>query len=166
MEENPIKVYKYISIGFSAIIIGLAVVIYLVMYIHQDTTSKNPVIAWTVENHLPITIMIILLSGFMGYISSTLTYKQVTKTKSESKRLLEMLFLFLNNDEKEIVDHLVKNNGTAGQAEIARLPGMNRVKAFRSLQKMQSRNLLDIASYGKIRKISLKENILQMLMKE
>src|SRR3989344_3327202 len=163
MDENSVKLYKYISIGFSVIIIILAIFIYLVTYIHQDVTSKNSLIFWTVENHLPITVGLIILSGFIGYLSSTLIYRQVTKTKKESQKLLEMLLLFLNKDEKEIIDSLVKNNGTIGQADISRLPGMNRVKAFRPLQKMQEKNLIDITEQGKIRKVSLKDNILDLL---
>jgi len=165
MDGHSVKLYKYISIGFSVIIIGLAILIYLVTYIHQDVTSKNSLIFWTVENHLPITVGLIILSGFIGYLSSTLIYRQVTKTKKESQKLLEMLLLFLNKDEKEIIDSLVKNNGTIGQADISRLPGMNRVKAFRSLQKMQEKNLIDITAHGKVRKVLLKENILNMLTK-
>ena len=166
MDEHPTKLYKYINIGFSLIIVGFAMVIYLVTYIHQNTTSANPFIFWIVQNHLPITIALILLSGFIGYTSSTLIYRQVTKTKKESQKLLEMLFLFLSDDEKEIINCLVKNNGTIGQAEISRLPGMDRVKAYRSLQKMQEKNLIDITAHGKIRKVSLKENILHMLTKQ
>ncbi len=165
MDGHSIKLYKYISLGFSAIIISLAIIIYIVMYIHRNTTSKNPLIFWTVENHLPITIGMIILSGFIGYILSAVTYKQITKTKKESEKLLEMLFLFLNKDEKEIINHLVKSNGTTGQAEISRLPGMDRVKAFRSLQRMREKNLIDVTAHGKIRKVSLKENILNMLTK-
>lgn len=163
MDEHSIRLYKFISLGFSAIIIGLAIVIYLVTYIHQSTTSKNPLIFWAVENHLSITISLIILSGFVGYISSTLTYKQVTKTKKESQKLLEMLFLFLSKDEKEIINCLVQNNGTVGQADISRLPNMNRVKSYRSLQKMQEKNLINITAHGKVRKVSLRENILKML---
>lgn len=126
-------------------------------------TSKNPFIFWMVENHLSITIVLILLSGCIGYASSAIIYRQVTTTKKESKRLLEILFLFLSNDEKEIINCLVQNKGMIGQAEIARLPAMNRVKAFRSLQKMQERDLIDITPVGKIRRVSLKENILKIL---
>ncbi len=165
MDGHSVKLYKYISHGFSVIIIGLAIVIYLVTYIHQNTTSANPLIFWIVYNHLPITIALILLSGFIGYTSSTLIYRQVTKTKKESQKLLEMLFLFLNNEEKEIINHLVQNNGSSKQAEISRLPGMDRVKAYRSLQKMQEKKLIDIIAYGKVRKVSLKDNILNMLTK-
>src|SRR3989344_6572687 len=165
MDEHSGRLYKYISLIFSAIIISLAIVLYIVTYIHQDITSKNPLVFWTIKNHLSITIGLIILSGFIGYISSTLTYKQVTKTKKESQKLLEMLFLFLNKDEKEIINYLVQNKGTTEQAEISRLSGMDRVKAFRSLQRMREKNLIDITAHGKIRRVTLKENILNMLTK-
>ena len=165
MDGDSIKLYKYISLGFLVIITSLAIAVYLVTYIHQNITSKNQVIFWIVENHQLITISLIVVSGFIGYILSTLTYKFVTKTKEESQKLLEMLFLFLNNDEKEIIKSLIQHNGQLGQADISRLPSMNRVKAFRSLQKMQEKNLIDITVHGKVRKVSLKENILKILTK-
>ena len=74
-----------------------------------------------------------------------------------------MLLIFLNNDEREIINLLVKQNGTANQADISRLQGMNRVKAFRSLQKMQDKKLIDIISHGKVRRVTLKDNILHLL---
>ena len=163
MDEPSIKLYKSISFGFLTIILGLAIIIYFVTYIHESMTSKNRFIFWVVENHLPITIGLILLSALIGYTLSTITYRQVTKTKKESHKLLEMLFLFLNNDEKEIINYLVQNGGAAGQADISRLPNMDRVKAFRSLQRMREKNLIDITEHGKIRKVFLKENILKML---
>ena len=90
----------------------------------------------------------------------------VINTKKESGKLLKMLFLFLSDDEKNIINCLVDNKGVVGQVDISRLPNMSRVKAFRSLQKMQAKNLIDIVAHGKTRKISLRENILNMLTKD
>ena len=166
MDEHSIKLYKYMSLIFLVVTFSLAVMIYLIIYIHRNVTSKSALIFWIVENHQSILIGLILFSGFVGYISSALTYKVVINTKKEYKKLLEMLFLFLSNDEKNIINCLVGNKGAAGQADISRLPDMDRVKAFRSLQKMQAKNLIDITAHGKIRKISLKDNILNMLTKD
>ena len=165
MDEHQIKLYKYVNFGFLLIIIGFAIIIYVVTYIHQNTTSANSLIFWTVKNHQSITVVLIILSGIIGYVSSTVIYKQLTKTQKESQKLLEMLFLFLSNDEKNIINCLIQNNGTIGQADISRLPNMSRVKAFRSIQRMHEKNLIDITAHGKIRKVSLKENILNILTK-
>ena len=72
--------------------------------------------------------------------------------------------LFLSREEREIVNFLVENKGITTQAEIARLPHMNRVKAHRSLQKMSQKQIIELIAHGKIRKVHLKENILQLLM--
>ena len=166
MDEQSIRLHKYMSLIFLVVTFSLAIVIYLILYIHRNVTSKNALIFWIVENHQSILIGLILFSGFVGYISSALTYRRVINTKKESGKLLKMLFLFLSNDEKNIINCLVDNKGTVGQADISRLPNMDRVKAFRSLRKMQAKNIIDIAAHGKIRKISLKDNILNMLTKD
>ena len=127
-------------------------------------TSVDPLIYWTVENHLSITIGLILISLILGYGISSLTYNELRKTKKTSKNLLDTLFVFLNREEREIINFLVKGNGIENQADISRLPGMNRVKAFRSLQKMRDNNLIEISSHGKIRKIALKNKVFDMLV--
>lgn len=166
MEQRAIDLYRKISLVFFFFIIGLLVLAYAVTFLHQNTTSKNPFIFWTVQNHLRITIGLILLSAILGYLPSAITYRHLAKTKKESQKLLDTVFLFLNPEEREVINHLVQQNGLSSQAEISRLPGMSRVKAFRSLKKMHEKNLLDIAVHGKIRKVALKENILRMLKEE
>jgi len=164
MDGGRIKLYRKVSIAFIAITVIIALLVTFVTYIHQDMTSVDPLIFWTVENHLSITIGLILFSLILGYIISALTYNELRKTKRTSKKLLETLFVFLNREEREIINFLVKSTGIANQADISRLPGMNRVKAFRSLQKMKDNNLIEISSHGKIRKISLKNNVFDMLV--
>lgn len=73
--------------------------------------------------------------------------------------------LFLNKEEKEIIKYLVEKKGETTQAEISRLPGLNRVKAYRSVQKMQQKKLIEVVSHGKVRKIKLRKDILCILKK-
>jgi len=163
MDGGRIQLYRKISIAFIAITVIIALLVTFVTYIHQDMTSADPLIFWTVENHLSITIGLILFSLILGYGISALTYNELRKTKRTSKNLLDTLFIFLNREERDIINLLVKSDGIANQADISRLPGMNRVKAFRSLQKMKDNNLIEIASHGKIRKIALKNKVFEML---
>ena len=136
MDDAKIRLYKNMSFVMFGIVAVLVFLIYFVTYIHQDVTSANPFIFLMVKYHLGITVGLILVSAISGYISSSITYKQLNRTRTESRKLLDTLFLFLNIEEREIIDHLVKLDGVSTQAEISRLPSMNRVKAFRSLQKI------------------------------
>ena len=164
MEGHKIDLYKKVSLVFLVIILSIASLVTFVTYIHKDMTSADPLIFWTVENHLIITIALIFISIVLGYGSSVITYNELRKSKRASKNLLDVFFLFLNKDEREILHHLVKNKGLANQADISRLPEMNRVKAFRSLQKMKENNLIDVSAHGKIRKITLKDKVFEMLV--
>ena len=166
MVDIKVETYRKMSFAFLAIVIAIVGLVYLVTYLHKALTSANPVIFWTVQNHLGITVGLIAVSVFLGYLSSSITYRQLSKTKKESRSLLDTLFLFLSREDKEIINHLMGQNGISRQAEISRLPGLNRVKAFRCLQKMKEKNIIEITANGKVRKVVLKENILRLLSGE
>ena len=164
MEGYKIDLYKKVSLVFLVIILSIASLVTFVTYIHKDMTSADPLVFWTVENHLIITIALIFISIVLGYGLSAIAYNELRKSRRASKNLLDVFFLFLNKDEREILKYLVKNKKIANQADISRLPDKNRVKAFRSLQKMKENNLIDISAHGKIRKISLKNNVFEMIV--
>ena len=163
MDKDKTKLYKHVSLAFSGISVLIVIFVALVTFIHKDFTSADPLIYWAVEYHFSITVGLIMVSLAIGYTLSTFIYKELRKSKEDSRKLIDLLFLFLSNEEKEIISHLVKQKGESHQAEISRLPGMNRVKSFRTLQKMKERDLIHITSHGKVRKIVLKNNVLNML---
>lgn len=165
MEKTTAALYRYLSLAFFLVIAFLAVLIYFVTYIHQNSTSANPAIFWTVEHHRLITVTLILLSVSIGYLLSSAISRQLMRTERKSQKLLEILSLFLYAEEKVIINHLVQQSGISNQAEISRLPGMNRVKAFRTLKKMQEKNLITIIPNGKGRNVQLNDSITSLLLK-
>ena len=108
--------------------------------------------------------ILIIIAAAVGFSLSSMLYGQVRKKEEHTKSTLETVLLFLGDEEKDIINYLVEKKGSATQADISRLPKMNRVKAFRSLQKMKDKKLIDIAAYGKLRKVRLKDNILSTLL--
>jgi len=166
MKQRNIIFYKNIGYAFLGISVLMVLLVTFISSIHQDMTSADRLIFWTVKHHLTITIVLMILSVFLGYLLSIFTYNQLKKSKKESKNLLNTVLLFLNDEEKKILDFLVENKGTTTQSEISKLARMNRVKAFRSLKQMKEKNLIEIVPHGKIRKIKLRENILNTLSEE
>ena len=102
------------------------------------------------------------MSVAYGFVWASILYREVVQKKQESKSILETVFLFLGNEEKSIIEFLVQKKGSTTQADISRLAGMTRLKAFRALQKMQNKNLVEIVPHGKIRIVKLKQNILNV----
>lgn len=114
------------------------------------------------DYHITLMIAMIFIAGTYGFLWANFLKSEVTKTRKTSKDILHTVFLFLNKEEKAIIEYLYKN-GERSQADISRLEGLNRVKAHRALNKMKNKNLIEINSFGKVRKIKLKDNIKQTL---
>ena len=131
---------------------------------NKDISNPNPFVHFAVENHLLILVILIFLSTASGFLLSSISYIEISKKKKASQGILDTVFLFLHPEEKNIIQFLVQNKGSTTQAEVSRLPGMNRVKAYRSLQKMADKNLVEVVPHGKIRKVRLKENIMSVLL--
>ena len=136
------------------------------MTYRSDISILGTELSFAVKHHTAIMAGLVALSVIFGFVSSQIFYAELQRKKQDSKNILAVVLLFLSREEREIVNFLVKCQGMTTQAEIARLPHMNRVKAHRSLQKMHQKQIIDLVAHGKIRKVHLKENILQLLLDE
>lgn len=159
-----IKWYKNSGLIILLILLILVTWILILTEQNRNRTNANAFLVFTIQNHLWIMAGLIIISVAFGFISSHILYSEIQKKKKHSRSILETVLLFLSREEKAIVNFLVDKNGATTQSEISRLPGMNRVKAFRSIQKMEQKRLLTITPHGKIRKIALKADILGTLL--
>jgi uncharacterized membrane protein len=153
------------NILFGALLSILLVVVIIAFLTYNNATTDG---AWGffVKHHMAIMGGLVLISIIFGFASAQVFYAELQQRQKDSRKILEVVLLFLSKEEREIVNYLVEQEGITTQAEVARLPSMNRVKAHRSLQKMQEKQLIDLTSHGKVRKVKLKENILQLLQEK
>ena len=160
---NKLRVYK--SIGISILILLLVSVLLLTIVIekNENLTATSKIARFAINNHVIIMVILIIIAIALGFLWSDILYSEIEKKKKTTMSILDVVLVFLNQEEKQIINFLVENKGITTQAEITRLPNMNRVKAFRSLQKMQEKKLIEIVAHGKIRKVQLKQNILETL---
>lgn len=148
---------------FSLSLFGVAWIA-IVTHTNRNISNPNPFIYYAIQNNVIILIILIAMSVAYGFVWSSILYREVKQKKQESKSILETVFLFLGNEEKNIIEFLVKKKGNTTQAEISKLSGMTRLKAFRALQKMQNKNLVEIVPHGKLRIVKLKQNVLNVLL--
>ena len=160
--EN-LRLYKNIGFGILTILLILCTVIAILTYLGRDSNTTSHLFMLAIQHHLEIMVLLIVISITFGFVWSSIAIGEAEKQKKDNRKILEIVLLFLNNEEKQIIDFLIKQEGNTSQAEISRLPNMGRVKAYRSLRKMEEKRLVDIVSHGKVRKVSLKENIYQLL---
>lgn len=158
------KTIRNLSFAVLAMLLVLVTVVAFMTY-NADPTKRD-LTSFAVRHHMEIMGASVLIAVIFGFVSSKLFYAEILKEKQETRSILGIVLLFLSREERAIINLLVQNKGYTSQAEIARLPNMSRVKAHRSLQKMEEKQLIDIVPHGKIRKIHLKQNIVEMLSEQ
>ncbi len=157
---------KNIGLGVLVILLLAGSCIAIIAFHYNNITTANRFLRFAIQHHISIMIILILVAIAFGFLWANILYDQLQRREKETKNILDIVLKFLSEGEKNILNFLVQHNGTTTQAEIARLPGMNRVKTFRALQKMAEKKLIEIIPHGKIRKVMLKENIFEIVSKE
>lgn len=158
-----LKYRKHIGFAVLTLLFILVSIVTFVTDTSRQVTNKSPMLDYLVNHHTYIMFFLIILATGFGFFWSNISIVELEKQRKGSKQILDVIMLFLNKEEKEIIKFLVKEAGESNQAEIARLPGLNNVKAYRSVQKMQEKNLVDVQAHGKLRKVMIKDNIYDIL---
>lgn len=57
---------------------------------------------------------------------------------------------------------MIDKEGMATQSEIARIPGMSRLKAHRIVKKLEDRGIVHVEKYGKINMIRMVEELKEL----
>ena len=71
----------------------------------------------------------------------------------------------MSYSEKRVIDKLIEQKGTALQSEISRIEGMGKVKTHRVVKDLERKNVITVEKYGNTNRISLAENISNILIK-
>ena len=135
----------------------VGIVVSIITFQAQNVLPSGGLFYFLVVNHLWIMIISMFLSLAYGFTWAIVLLRRVEVEKSTSKDILGIVLSFLNSDESVVIKHLVSNKGASTQANISRLSNMGSVKALRTVQKMQEKNLVEIEKEGKIRRIILKK---------
>ena len=157
--SNYLHKYKEVGLGVFAGLMIIAAFLALISYLNFNFPTDNPLILFAVEHHGWIMFAGMVVAVLFGYFWSLVLYKEIEKEEKKTQNVLDIVNVFLGEDEKMIIKFLLDSNGKTTQSEITRLNGMNKVKAYRSLQKLQKKGIVLIRPHGKVRYIMLKEEL-------
>lgn len=163
MRNDNFTLWNNFGLSLMTVVLVIVLGLSLLTYKASHISNENYLINLAVKYHLVIMIILVIISVAYGLVWAKVSMHRMQASTRSNKKLLDVVILFMNVEEREILNFLVKQNGTATQAEISRLPHMNRVKAFRAVQKMQEKRLVELVAAGKIRKVTLKKELLDTL---
>jgi uncharacterized membrane protein len=139
------------------IALGVAIVTY-----NPSNVIQGSLLWYAVQYHLTIMLVTILIALVFGFVWSSLIFRELEEKKTLSKGFLDVIFQFLDRDEREAIDFLLKKGGVAVQADLSRALG-SRLRAHRAAKELEGKKLIDVVAYGKVRELRLKENVIDLL---
>jgi len=110
-----------------------------------------------------IYIFILLAVVFVGCLLYYLFSLKVNAKENIIHKSMEVLYAILDNDEKKVLDEIIKNKGEVSQIDISKIFG--KLKSHRILKKLVDKKIIDMTKKGKENTITLKKELKQELVK-
>ena len=121
--------------------------------------STSGIIYFFVRYHIELMILLGLLGVGVG-VSSYLSFKSQQQTvKATHQSASHILFRFLDVNEQTVIKKILKEDTT--QAQLSRHLG--KVQAYRTLQRLQSKQLITLEDKGKTKKVILEDEVRELL---
>jgi uncharacterized membrane protein len=97
--------------------------------------------------------------------------KVIDKNNSASKKKAikmdnkEIIFKFLNLNERKVLEKLIEREGIVIQSEINLIEGMTKLKTHRAVKDLERKSIIKTESYGKTNRITLSNEIREFITK-
>jgi len=97
--------------------------------------------------------------------------KVIDKNNSASKKKTikmdnkEIIFKFLNLNERKVLEKLIEREGIVMQSEINLIEGMTKLKTHRAVKDLERKSIIKTESYGKTNRITLSNEIKEFITK-
>jgi apolipoprotein N-acyltransferase len=154
-------VRKQIVLGIVIVSIFSLLVAALV-FVYALSSEGQPV-PWFLAPFLEYHIHFMVIMGLFGVFSGLVVYNVLNTTLEKQKRLvktnIDIIMKFLSPEDREIVQLLISKEGMTTQSEIARLPGMSRLKAHRIVKKLEDRGIVHVEKYGKVNMVRIVDEL-------
>ena len=152
---------KKIIIGISIVSVFIFLVTVLVFV--YALASKGEAVPSFLQLFLDYHIHFMVIMGLFGVFSGLMGYNLLNTTIENQKKIVktnvEIIMKFLNPEEREVVELLLKKDNMTTQSEISKAPGMTRLKAHRIVKKLEDRGVVHVEKYGKINMIRIVEEL-------
>jgi DNA-binding MarR family transcriptional regulator len=104
--------------------------------------------------------------GSTGLFIGTLVYYLFTPRfdRRHARPDIELLMSLLGDNEALVMNRLAENRGELSQATLVKLTGLSKVRLFRTLERMKSKNLIEKRPKGKTNMVFLTEGFRKLLM--
>lgn len=155
---------KQIVLGLLVVstFIFLVTVLVFVFALYSHGQDVPPFLYPFIEYHIHFMVVM----GVFGVLSGLTVYGILNSTIEKQKRMaktnVEIILKFLPEEDREVVRLIMGKGGMTTQSEIARLPGMSRLKAHRTVKRLESRGIVHVEKNGKINMVRIVDELKEL----
>jgi uncharacterized membrane protein len=164
VERSRLRKNKFFQLWLIiGVIAGFAAVLFFsITYLNEKVLCDMDC---RIQNEVSIVLVLVSLFGmFIGsltyYFISEKYEKKITKMQKDASLTLK----FLDGEEKSIMNSILNHKGKITQSEIAKDTGLSRVRIFRSLKKLEEKDIIRKKPNGMTNIIELEEELKKILI--
>jgi len=147
---------KKVILGILILSVFVFIVSIISLYVQTEISYGN-----ACGCAIPIPLFIPFIASVGLFIGTMIYY--FLSPKFEKKKIDKKFFLNFFEGEERKVFEIILNKKEANQTEIVKESNLSKVKVSRILKKFENRGLIEKLSIGKINKVRLKKEILELL---
>lgn len=106
-----------------------------------------------------IFLAIIFVSSLLYFLFS----QKINHKEELIKNNFNVLYSILDDQEKDVLNSLIKNSGEIEQSKISKK--LNKIKAHRIIKKLEEKKIVNVIKEGKTNKIKLNKDLKETLIK-
>ncbi|MFH0885374.1 MAG: helix-turn-helix domain-containing protein [Candidatus Micrarchaeota archaeon] len=152
---------KEIVLGL--VIVSVFIFLITVLVFVYAISSQGMEVPDILHPFMEFHIHFMVVMGVFGVLSGLIVYSLLNATIEKQKQVvktnMDIIMKFLSPEDREVVLLLLEKEGMTTQSEIARLPGMSRLKAHRVVKKLEDRGIVHVEKYGKINMIRVVDEL-------
>ena len=156
------RVRKLWALALLAIYLAVLVTM-VITFLYRGVSIHNPVLDLFIAFHFEIMILVSISGLAVGGAVYWLMGEEAEHAVAASSENARLLLSLLPPGDRQVIEFLARGKGEGFQSEIARLNGMNRLRAHRILADLKRRGLVHIEQVGKLNKVFLSPSLLAAL---
>lgn len=110
---------------------------------------------------LPIPVLIPTFASLGIFVGLIVYYSLFPKAEEKHSEIFERILDILEPNERDVIKLLISNKGEISQAKLSSRFG--KVKAFRLIERLKKRGIVEKESYGKTNKIRLSQRFSELI---
>ncbi|MBI5035837.1 hypothetical protein HZC09_00700 [Candidatus Micrarchaeota archaeon] len=163
VDLRKLPMRKRVLTAISLLGVFLLLVLVITYRYSVDSRGMPLILAPLVFFHLELMVIVAIAGLLSGAGVFYLLSEAVEEQRKESGITGTLLLKSLEPSEAKVVGALVRHNNSIYQSQLSRLEGFTRLKAHRTLDKLERKGLINVEKIGKTNLISLAKELYDAL---